>query len=264
MAISSPVILVIGGAWHEPLCYGLLMTQIEALGYECLVPRLPTVCGIRGLTWEADVAMIHELVLPLFEQGKEVVICGHSYGGIPACAATEGLSVGDRLKAGQRGGFRAIIYMAGFAVPMKGMDLVETLGGVLPDWMSPELPLRKGNSLSRVKPEAKSIFYNDLPHEDAQEWYDRLVTHSQDAVEAPVQYVAADLTMPRYYLICELDRAILVVLQEQLVASILGMRVRRIEAGHSPFLSQPGRTAELIVEMAQEAVMWGVEMGPRL
>jgi len=94
----------------------------------------------HGVTWEADKEMLLNLVVPLFEQGKEIIIIGHSYGGIPACAATEGNGVQERVVAGKKGGFRRIVYLAGFAIPQRGMTLLETFGGKRAPWHNAVVP----------------------------------------------------------------------------------------------------------------------------
>lgn len=134
---SKPTVLIVHGAWHEPQpAYEPLKLQIESLGYECYMPKLPTAGGdeVRGVTWEADVQAILEVALPLFDQGKEVVLVAHSYGGVPSCIATRGLGVQERAAKGKSGGFRQIIFIAAFAIPAKGMDVLATFGGKWPGW----------------------------------------------------------------------------------------------------------------------------------
>lgn len=53
---------------------------------------------------------------------------------------------------------------------------------------------------------SKHAFYNDVSDEEAQHWFEKLVPHSQDAFETPVEFVAADLTIPKGYIVCEQDQ----------------------------------------------------------
>lgn len=89
---------------------------------------------------------VHSLVNPLFDAGREVVIIGHSYGGIPACASTQGYTMDERADKGKKGGFRSIIYLAGFAIPEKGKDLLQTIGGSWAPWQDPAIPDSEVNS----------------------------------------------------------------------------------------------------------------------
>jgi hypothetical protein len=70
-----------------------------------------------------------------FVQGREVVLIAHSYGGIPATAATQGQGVQERQAAGLNGGFHSIIFLAAFAIPVRGWDLITTFGGAYPPWL---------------------------------------------------------------------------------------------------------------------------------
>ncbi|KAI1849199.1 hypothetical protein JX266_005160 [Neoarthrinium moseri] len=203
---SKPVILLIHGGWHYPKCYGPLVDELEGLGYSVLCPELPTLgADTHGKTPADDVALIHEIVLPLFDQGKEIVIIGHSYGGIPACASTQGLGVQERALEGKKGGFKSIVFLAAFAIPKRGMDLLQTFGGSWGVWQNATTPYTR-NQLITVNDNAKHAFYNDMPDDESQKWFDTLVPHSQDAFETGVDYVAADLTIPKGYVICELDQ----------------------------------------------------------
>lgn len=58
----------------------------------------------------------------------------------------------------------------------------------------------------RVNTKAKHAFYNDLSPEEVQKCYDALVPHSQVAFETPVDFVVTDLTIPKAFIICELDQ----------------------------------------------------------
>lgn len=93
--------------------------------------------------------------------------------------------------------------------------------------------------------------FNDIPEEEAREVFKRLVPHSQDAFETPSQFIVDDITIPIWFVIGELDQAIPLAMQEQLVAA-LNLKNKKIYAGHSAFISQPKRCAELIVEMVEE------------
>jgi hypothetical protein len=132
---AKPTILFVCGAWHPPQVYAPLQEELERRGYEFVIPRLQTLGEDKnGVTWEADVTVLLKAVEPLFEAGKEVIVMAHSYGGIPGCVLTEGRGVADRKREGKAGGFVGIVFLAAFAVPKKGMDLLQTFGGIWPNW----------------------------------------------------------------------------------------------------------------------------------
>lgn len=140
MATSAqkPAIIIVHGAWSLPdPSYTPLKRQLEGLGYECYLPHLRTSgheSEVRGQTWESDVEVILDTARPLFDAGREVVLVAHSYGGVPAGAATKGNGVADRAREGKAGGFRGIVYVAAFAIPAAGVDLFAVFGGQWPPW----------------------------------------------------------------------------------------------------------------------------------
>jgi pimeloyl-ACP methyl ester carboxylesterase len=126
----KPLIILVHGSWHQPSCFAKLQTILEKQGYEVFCPSLPTNSKDQSnpsATHLTDVAALHEQILPFFEAGKEAVIVGHSYGAVPAMVCVDGNSVEERAKEGAKGGFRAIVFLSGFAFPVRGMKLAEAM-----------------------------------------------------------------------------------------------------------------------------------------
>ena len=110
------------------------------------------------------------------------------------------------------------------------------------------------NQLTTVNETAKDALFNDLPEPERGAWLAKLVPHSQDSFEAPLDFVVADVAVPQTYVVCERDQALPVALQEKLVETVPGLRTERIRAGHSPSLSKPEECAGLIAKIAGEPV----------
>jgi pimeloyl-ACP methyl ester carboxylesterase len=55
--------------------------------------------------------------------------------------------------------------------------------------------------------------------------------------------------VPRTYIFCERDQALLPAQQQHAIDRCPGIRVLRLDSGHSPFLSQPDRLAELLLSV---------------
>lgn len=129
---QKPGICVVSGAWHTPSHYDIIKSKLEGYGFQVLIPKLPS-CGNDGrLTWKDDVVEIQRVVTPHMDQGMEFILVAHSSGGVPACCATQGYTISERLGQGKQGGFRAILFMTAFAIPEPGMDILKTLGGRYP------------------------------------------------------------------------------------------------------------------------------------
>ncbi|KAJ8120358.1 hypothetical protein ONZ43_g2916 [Nemania bipapillata] len=241
---TKPGIVLVTGAWHTPVHFEVLKDALQAQGYETYVPRLPTL-GNTGLTWKEDALAIQKAVETRMDEGKEFVIAAHSYGGIPGCGATKGFTVQDRAVAGKKGGFRSILFIAAFAIPEPGLDLLTAFGGTFPAWMSYELPY-SGNASSFVHPSAHYAFYHDVPKEDADRYFKLLERQSQDAYETPVDCVPSNCGIPHTFLVCEDDQAMPLPFQEMLIAKIPTFKIERCSTGHSPFITQPQRVIEVL------------------
>lgn len=135
MSSEPPTFLLAHGAWHQPHLYAPLKQALATLGYSLIVPALPTMgANAIGIGWDSDVKALLDSAEALFSQGKEIILVGHSYGGIPACIATRNNGVLERKSAGQRGGFRQIIFVCAFVMPAVGMSQASLMRHKLPPW----------------------------------------------------------------------------------------------------------------------------------
>lgn len=252
---SKPVFLLVCGGWHPPAAYDRLKEQLEGRGYEYYCPKLSSMGpGASGVTYEADVKVVQETALPLFEQGKEVVLIAHSAGGVPAVVATRGHEIGQRSAKGSKGGFKRIIFIAAVVIPIRGSDTLQTLGGSWHPAQGGVEPYTKNNLMTLPKGAEKGL-YSDLPDEEAKKYYELLEPHSQDAFETPVDYIAADVTVPMTYIVTEQDAVFPPAGQRAILAAaaVPGIQVESIEASHSPFASRPEELADLIVRISGAA-----------
>ena len=62
-----------------------------------------------------DAAHINAVLTELAEEGKEIVLAGHSYGGTPMSEALKGLSRAERTRLGKKGGVVRAGYVAALA-----------------------------------------------------------------------------------------------------------------------------------------------------
>ncbi|KAI1420365.1 Alpha/beta hydrolase fold-1 [Xylaria sp. FL1777] len=244
---TKPGIVLVTGAWHTPVHFEVLRVALEEQGYETYVPRLPTL-GRTGLTWKDDAEAVQKAVEKRMDEGKEFVIAAHSYGGIPGCGATKGFTVHDRAAAGKKGGFRAILFIAAFALPEPNLNLLTAFGGEFPLWMAHE-PAYSANASSFVYPTAKHAFYSGVPEADADRYFGLLERQSQAAFELPIDFVASNCGIPHTFLVCENDQAMPLPFQEMLVSKIPTFKVERCPSGHSPFITHPQRVIEVLSAM---------------
>jgi pimeloyl-ACP methyl ester carboxylesterase len=137
MALTKPTLLLVPGAYHLPLSYDTNKERLEALSYPVVTIRLPTASGISPSTsYKEDVEAIHSIILPLMDEGKEIVVVGHSYGGVPSYVSTEGQSIAERTAAGKKGGVRSAVFLCAFAHPEKDKFVTEVNQGSDTTWLS--------------------------------------------------------------------------------------------------------------------------------
>ena len=134
--MSSPTIAIITGAWQNPDTYEPLRDALAARGFETVCRAPPSSTLPHGDTdLEADIAFVRNQVLtPLLDAGKDVVLLSHSLGGLIAGNAVQGRDVAARQKAGKKGGVVQLIYLAAFMTPA-GASLKDLMGGSYFPWM---------------------------------------------------------------------------------------------------------------------------------
>lgn len=138
--MSKPTIVIVPGAWQLPPAFDNIVKLLQEAGYPTVHVPLPTVGGTKlplaGLT--DDVDAVRKVLVPIVEENKEVVVIGHSAGGISMSGAVEGYDAGSRKAAGKSGGVVRCIFMTAFVLP-KGQSLLGMLGGQPLPWMVVEV-----------------------------------------------------------------------------------------------------------------------------
>ncbi|KAI5868497.1 alpha/beta-hydrolase [Durotheca rogersii] len=244
MSSPKPLIILIHGAFFSPVHYRSLIEPLRAQGYPVVAPPLPSTGlddSVAGKTYVDDVKRLLEAASPFLDEGREAVVVGHSQGGIAASALTEGQTVQDRKARGLQGGIRAVVYLTALAIPKKGDSLHGLLGGTPP-------PIYKAEGPFYVLTDqvfSPSTGDHGVP-QDAQAALLRTLVHqSKASIEAPVQFAAPDVTVPKTYIVCTQDPSLPAALQESM-AEAAGCQVVRVESGHFPFLESDATAREVV------------------
>ncbi len=129
--MSRISILVIPGACGRPEHYDPVMNPVAEKGYEIRGLHLPSVAPKTGpevppATMYDDAAFIANEVAKLADEGKDVILLPHSYGGVPTTQSTKGLSKRERQVEGKKGGVVRIAYMTSL-VPAIGVTPMAVL-----------------------------------------------------------------------------------------------------------------------------------------
>ncbi len=115
--MSTPTILIVPGACQTPEFYQDLAQSLKHGGFATETVSLPSVGVSPGLpNFEKDVEAIRTTITTLTDKDHDIVLLMHSYGGIPASAASQGLGKAERIEAGKKGGIIRLLYVASFAL----------------------------------------------------------------------------------------------------------------------------------------------------
>lgn len=139
--MEKPTFVFSLGAWNPPAFFDAVRDRLKTLDYPSECPAHPSVgAEPPSLTLEDDVASLRGLLTALADKGKDIIVVAHSYGGIVASGASEGLLKHVRAESGNPGGIVKIIYLTAFALD-KGQSLLGMLEGVYLPWMKVEVCL---------------------------------------------------------------------------------------------------------------------------
>ncbi|MFG2925646.1 alpha/beta hydrolase [Streptomyces sp. NPDC048305] len=211
------------GAWHGGWCWNKLQSALVAEGIEARTLDLPSAGRPGGIA--EDESAVRRAVS---EIDGPVLVVAHSYGGIPVSQAVAESSNVVRL-----------VYLAAFQLDA-GESLLGYVGAPAPS----EAP-----QMQPVPDDPFTLFYGDVPREEAEEAAARLVPQSAKSF-SDVLVRAGWHDVPSTYIICEQDQALPVALQEAL--STRATEVYRMDGSHSPFLAKPGELAALLAKIASQ------------
>ncbi|KAI9811005.1 MAG: hypothetical protein M1832_001082 [Thelocarpon impressellum] len=246
MAATRPTLVFVHGAWHSPAAWAPLRELLAAAGHKSVALQLPSSARTappHPQTYESDVSAVQAAVLNVLDAGEEAVVVMHSYGGVVGGEAVKGLDAASR-GAGKTA-VKGLLYIAAAAL-QPGQDI---LGAQLPSRADEEFAsrIRVEDGIVTIL-DAAYLFYNDLSPEASAHYASLLHPQAMATITQPATY-AAFRDFESSYLLCTRDNALPLAFQRQMVrdagAGAFAL-VDVVEAGHSPFLSQPGAVAAFI------------------
>lgn len=113
-AASNPTIIVVPGAACRVVFYNGLVQRLISNGYDAHTYDLLTASREppqEPATLAEDAKFFHDKIEALANAGRDVVVVAHSYGGMVATDAVQGLAKTDRVSQGLAGGVVRIIYL---------------------------------------------------------------------------------------------------------------------------------------------------------
>lgn len=127
---TKPTIIIVPGSFSAARIYDNLINALHALSYQAVVSDLPSASRLppaSAASMADDAEHFHGIAESLADEGRDIVIVTHSYGGIPGTEAAKGLAKTDREAEGKKGGIVRLVYLTS-VVPPVGGTLISTLG----------------------------------------------------------------------------------------------------------------------------------------
>ena len=109
--MNKPTIVIATSSFTLPHFYTTFIEQLKSYGYDAVAVEYPSV-GKTPATTADDAAAIRKVTTKLVDDGKDVVLILHSYGGIPGTDGAFGLG----KKGRKQGGIVALVYVTAYMV----------------------------------------------------------------------------------------------------------------------------------------------------
>ncbi|KAJ5578508.1 uncharacterized protein N7459_007472 [Penicillium hispanicum] len=247
--MSKPTIVIIPGSFSVPAQYEGLAEQLRSYGFETIVGPLQS-AGRRdplpAATMQDDAAYFSEVITNLANEGKEIVLLPHSYGGVVANESAKGLLKSDRLANGQPGGIIRIVFISS-VVPPEGLSTAD----LAVDLSLDEFITVDGDyMIMKIGDEAIKANFADISPEEALPLAKMYTDHSTKSFADKLTF-AAYKYVPVSFIFCERDGTLPPDFQRKTIARIeeasgREVQVLSIDSGHCPAATRPEETAGLV------------------
>lgn len=234
-------VLVHGGG-HGGWCYGKVAPLLRAEGHDVYAPTL-TGLGERShlLSPAVDLDMhVRDVVAVLhFEDLRDVILVGHSYGGMVITGATD--------RAAARVG--RLVYLDA-ANPVNGQSLVDVAGPVI-EAVRPMGETVDGVELVLLPSPDAGRFYGVTDDADVAWMADRLTGHPWRCFAQKLVLTNEDAlwSIPRYHVVCT---STLATRDRDLMDKARADgRLWEIDTGHDLMITEPRAVADALLEVAR-------------
>ncbi|MEW2515970.1 alpha/beta hydrolase [Streptomyces sp. NPDC046870] len=224
--MTLPALVLVHGSFHRKEMWNALIEELPDVDIRTI--QLPSSAPVPvdqlGSMYE-DAQAVKDLALAV---DGPVVVCAHSYGGVPVSEGLAGIST-----------VKHIVYLNSFLLDI-GESMLGNRGGIYP----PHWGVHEREQYVEMIG-AEKVFYNDLSRRDAERAAGALGPQSLLSMQQPLTRAAWHDTASTY-VIGERDAGLPVPMREKFAAR--SGNVRRIDTSHSPFYSRPAETAALLRE----------------
>ena len=245
---SDKTYILVHGAWHGAWCWYKVVPLLEAKGHKVIAIDLPG--HGKDTTNPTNITLddyVNKVVAVANEQTGQVILVGHSSGGVVISQAAEELGLHK---------IATLVYLDAF-IPKDGesvFSLVAMVQKQLPPAASKPLTIMdcitpsEDKKTSVFKPElAQEFFYDDCSAEDIKFAKANLSRQAFASLAIPVKVTDSIYgTIPKYYILCikskDLDKTLL-------STHVPCKKVYTLPSSHSAFFSMPEKLADILNEV---------------
>ena len=226
--------VLVHGAWHGGWCYGRVARLLRAAGHDVYTPT-HTGVGERAhlndyrITLSTHVRDVSNMIQ--YEDLSDVIMCGHSYGGMVITGVAAAL--GERI--------RSLVYLDAF-LPEDGQSLFDLLA---PEMVNQFLSLAKSNH--GLLPPIPAAAFNVNAKDAA--WVDRTcVPQSLLTFTEGVRFTGKEAAVPNrtYILATGYDMHVFDQFYER-VKNNPKWKAHAVPCGHDVMVDQPEELAKLLL-----------------
>jgi hypothetical protein len=220
------------------------------------MPSLGDRSPLPAATVDDDADYIRQIITEVSNEGHDVILMAHSYGGIPATLAVKGVTKKEREAQGLKGGVRRLLYTTA-VVPDLGGDIgsVMSAGTDAPPVSTIQIEVgHVSNTQDRVLSSSQGEYmkhdpieplvaqvFNLAPDEVGLKWAKRFGRHSAISFAGKLSYQGYK-DVPVSYMFCEEDLCVTPAMQQAGIdfiekASGRKVDVYRYPLDHIPYLS---------------------------
>jgi len=252
---SNVTFVLVPGSFSTPIFYDKVTPILTSQGYTFKeAPLLSAAKASSGrqppATMQEDAAQIHSVIESVLDEGNDVVVAVHSYGGFPGTEALKGLGRAGRPPS-KGTAVIGIVYIVSFLPPV-GSSLRDLMHDYQSEPFKSGLPGQYFLFDGRMGP----AVFNDLTDEaEIRRYVAAMIDHSSDSFGGKLSY-AAYKDIPSTFILPENDLVVPTSFQHEMVELAVrdGGRVKKIAvpgAGHAVNVSRPELVAEALVDAAR-------------
>ncbi|MGV3577882.1 alpha/beta fold hydrolase [Brevundimonas sp.] len=226
-AAEKPTVVLVHGAWADGSNWETVIPYLHRAGLKVVAVQNPM------SSLEADVANVNRVI---DDQGGDVLLVGHSYGGVVIS------------EAGNNEHVKGLVYVAAFA-PGPNQSVNSILSGFPPPVWFPMLHADAGGWVTWPAEAMATYFSAGLPAELQAVLASTQHPTFQGVNDAAIGATPAWTNHPTTYVVATQDQIIPAPLQQHF-AGAMNATVVSIDGGHLVMLAQPEAVANAIIAAA--------------